>query len=160
MTTIAATPDTHQTEQHDDPERAAFTTGLRQIADWLDAHPEVPLPYLSSVATGRYEPTLPWYLMAGERDVIAAMGRAMGTFDKRGDDDKFRIFRRFAGIAVCAQIDRDEVCERVVIGTREVTEEVPDPEALAAVPKVTVTTTVEDVEWRCMPLLAEGGASS
>jgi hypothetical protein len=42
-----------------------------------------------------------------------------------------------------------------VVGTREVTEEVPDPEALAAVPKVTVTRTVEDVRWECRPLLAE-----
>jgi hypothetical protein len=49
--------------------------------------------------------------------------------------------------------DRNEVCEKVVTGTREVTKEVPDPEALAAVPKVTVTETVEDVEWRCHPIL-------
>jgi hypothetical protein len=47
------------------------------------------------------------------------------------------------------------VCERVVTGTRLETKEVPDPEALKAVPLVTVTETVEDVEWRCMPLLAD-----
>lgn len=31
------------TEQ--DPERAAYTAGLRQLADLLDAHPEAKLPY-------------------------------------------------------------------------------------------------------------------
>lgn len=51
-------------------------------------------------------------------------------------------------------VNREEICERIVTGTREVSEEVPDPEALAAVPKVTVTKTVEDVEWRCHPILA------
>lgn len=56
---------------------------------------------------------------------------------------------------------RSEVCERVVKGTREVTKEVPDPEALKAVPKVTVTETVEDVEWVCMPILDDkSGAAS
>ncbi len=48
--------------------------------------------------------------------------------------------------------DRAKVCERVVTGTREVTEEVPDPDA----PKVTVTRVVEDVEWRCSSILAAG----
>lgn len=51
--------------------------------------------------------------------------------------------------------ERSRVCERVVKGTREVTKEVPDPEVLKAVPKVTVTETVEDFEWVCKPLLAD-----
>jgi heme-binding NEAT domain protein len=50
-------------------------------------------------------------------------------------------------------VDREEICERIVTGTREVTVEVPDPEQLAAVPTVSVTKTVEDVEWICRPLL-------
>jgi hypothetical protein len=54
---------------------------------------------------------------------------------------------------------RAEVCERVVVGTEEVEEEVPDPEALAAVPRVKVTKTVEQVKWVCSPLLAAGGES-
>jgi hypothetical protein len=41
-----------------------------------------------------------------------------------------------------------------VTGTYEVTEEVPDPDA--DVPMVTVTRTVENVEWDCHPVLAAG----
>lgn len=49
---------------------------------------------------------------------------------------------------------RDQVCERVVVGTEQVTRQVPDPDALAAVPTVEVTETVEQVEWICRPMLA------
>lgn len=62
-------------------------------------------------------------------------------------------YLHFGPVAVRPYDSRDAVCERVVTGTREVTEEVPDPDALASVPKVTVTKTVEDVEWVCKPLL-------
>lgn len=152
-------PEATQVEPVPNPERAAYTQGLREIADWLDAHPEVELPYLNSSSTGSLVPTLT--IMLGswnddQREQMATIGRAMGTFDKhaRPNGDRFTIYRRFAGIVLAATADRDEVCERVVVATREVTEEVPDPEALAAVPLVSVTKTVEDVEWVCRPLLA------
>jgi hypothetical protein len=58
------------------------------------------------------------------------------------------------GLKVKVTTYRDAVCERVVTGTREVTREVRDPDALAAVPTTTVTETVEDVEWVCAPLTA------
>lgn len=151
-----------ETEEAPEPEtgRAAYTRGLREIADWLDAHPEVPLPYQNYLMTGKTETTFPIFVSSwdgDEREQLATIGRAMGRFDKfaKPDDDQFVIFRRFGGIAVAVQADREQVCTKVVTGTREVTEEVPDPEALAAVPKVTVTKTVEDVIWECRPLLAE-----
>lgn len=49
---------------------------------------------------------------------------------------------------------RAQVCERVVTGTQTVTEEVLDPDYLAAAPKITVTREVESVEWKCGPILA------
>lgn len=147
-------------------QRTAFTAGLREIADWLDAHPEVPVPYLGSYVPGNPRPSMPIYLrepysfeegMPSVREQMATIARAMGKANKApgGVEGTFIVSRSFAGLAVYAQADREEVCERVVLGTRDVTEEVPDPEALKAVPKVIVTKTVEDVEWRCMPLLAE-----
>ncbi len=55
---------------------------------------------------------------------------------------------------------RDDVCERIVTGTHQVTETGKDPEALAAVPEIEVTKTVEDVEWRCGSILAPQGATA
>ena len=39
-------------------------------------------------------------------------------------------------------------------GVETVTEEVPDPDALAAVPTIIQTREVETVEWKCEPLMA------
>jgi hypothetical protein len=140
-----------------DEKRQAYTDGLHQIADFLAEHPEVPLPHLGHYIAGVYGPALFIFLTApGEqREALADITRAMGKAEKTADKDtgRFEVYREFAGIRLVASAARDEVCERVVTGTREVTREVPDPEALAAVPTVTVTETVEDVEWVCAPLL-------
>src|SRR5690242_12905173 len=120
--------------------RQDFIDGLHQIADFLAEHPEVPLPHLESYATGAFVPTMSIYLVGDkdQRGLLAGIARAMGGAEKRVNDatDRFMVYRRFAGIALAASAERNEVCERVVTGTREVTEEIPDPEALAAVPKV------------------------
>ncbi|WP_282775828.1 hypothetical protein [Nocardia sp. CC201C] len=49
---------------------------------------------------------------------------------------------------------REQVCERVVTGVETVTEEIPDPDYIAAAPTITRTREVESVEWRCAPVLA------
>lgn len=137
--------------------RQAYIEGLHQIADFLAEHPEVPLPHLNGFVGDDYGPVLRIYLVSNssQRETLAAIARAMGTAEKHADDTlaRFNVYRQFAGIKLLASADRSEVCERVVTGTREVTREIPDAEALAAVPKVTVTETVEDVEWVCSPLL-------
>lgn len=91
------------------------------------------------------------------RAVLAAVARAglkHGAHVTKDIGDYAGVVVRFGEVGVHVYAARGEVCERIVTGTREVTKEVPDPDALAAVPKVTVTETVEDVEWKCTPLLA------
>lgn len=138
--------------------RQAFIDGLHQIADFLAEHPEVPLPTMGSSIGGKYEPTLSIFTQCESRDerdqktMLADIARAMGKAEK-STHHEFAIWRRFAGVILAAYAERNEVCDRVVTGTREVTREVRDPEALAAVPLVSVTETVEDVEWVCTPLL-------
>ena len=117
--------------------RQAFIDGLHQIADFLAEHPEVPLPHLGSYVTGEYQPTLGVLAQCESQDsrdqrtILADAARAMGKAEK-STFHEFAIWRRFAGIVFAVYAERDEVCERVVTGTREVTEEVPDPEALKA----------------------------
>jgi hypothetical protein len=140
-----------------DNTRQAYIDGLHQIADFLAEHPEVKLPHLNGFVDGEYGPVLNIYLTTPgqQREPLAEIARAMGNVKKVADDrlGRFEVWRQFAGIKLVASADRAEVCERVVTGTREVTREVPDPEALAAVPVVSVTEVVEDVEWVCTPLL-------
>ena len=111
--------------------RQAFIDGLHQIADFLAEHPEVPLPYLGGdIRAGIPRHCLPIYLVSGpQREDLAVIAKAMGSASKvvDPDGDRFYVTRRFGAITLAASASRDEVCERVVVGTKEVTREVPDP---------------------------------
>lgn len=141
-------------------DRAGYIAGLRALADALDANPTIPLPY-----DGTRRPMRIFVHDGDVPAVLAAVARTMtGTARKVYDDDDntygFDLVGEIHGLKLEATAPRSEVCERIVVGTREVTREIPDPEALAAVPTTTVTETVEDVEWRCAPLLASEPVSA
>lgn len=136
--------------------RAEYIAGLRQLADLLEAHPELSMPSSGSWSS---DPIGIAEFGTGQRERIAKWARLLpGKKSKElggTSGEILRMLGRLRGLHIKVICDRDEVCERRVLGTREVTEEVPDPEALAAVPTVTRTTVVEDVEWVCRPLLAD-----
>lgn len=140
------------TEVAADP-RAAYIEGLRILADALEAHPEAPLPI-----NGRSNPITfsAWAFSTDDpRGLMATVARALPCrWDKDANGAYFHLVGKLAGLEVQVIADRDAVCERVVTGTETVTKEVPDPEALAAVPTTTVTEEVEIFEWRCAPILA------
>lgn len=97
----------------------------------------------------------------GAMAAFVRAGMAVGaTVEKSYDETYGSADIRFPAGALLLHVyaERELVCTKRVIGIREVTEEVPDPDALAAVPKITVTRTVEDVKWDCRPLLAEASA--
>jgi hypothetical protein len=145
------------TDSTTDP-RTAYTAGLRQLADLLDSTPDLPLP-----ATDSFD----WFLFGSgltEAEQKAEATRLVrllpGKQDKWETGSLFRFRGYLGGLRTQVIVDRDAVCERVVTGTREVIREVPDPEALAAVPTKVVTETVEDVRWECRPLLASDTAEA
>lgn len=140
--------------------RAQQLDALLDVLVWLEEHSEVPMPIdfdgspyardyggFSFHFTDRPDAKKNLALMAR-----ALPGKVVKDVRGGGDSDYFDLTGRVAGIRLHAIAYRDEVCERVVIGTREVTEEVLDPSV--EVPTITVTKTVEDVEWRCAPVLA------
>lgn len=155
MTTIAATEQDHQPTVDDaktepiDAQLAAV--GLRALANFLDANPD--LPGIRWAFHGVN-------VFPRDRDGVAAWARA--AMRSTGKARKHQ-HGQWAGldvdfspaVSIAVRIERDEVCQRVVVATREETKEVPDPTLLAAVPTVTVTEVVEDVEWRCMPILSD-----
>lgn len=131
--------------------RADYIAGLRLLADALERSPEVPLPYEGASTD------MTFHFLSGDdpKAAMAACARPLPTsFTKNADGKYFDLHGKLAGLRVNLTAFREEVCERIVTGTRQVEVEEPDPEALAAVPKVTKTVTVEDVEWRCHPILA------
>lgn len=130
---------------------------IREAIDWLEAHPEVPMPVnlddsLYATEYGGFA----FHIDA--KATLAAMARALpGKVEKEAHSNgQFYLTGRVAGIRMHAIATRSEVCERVVTGTREVTKTIPDPAVV--VPVIEVTETVEDVEWVCGPLLKAVGS--
>ena len=135
--------------------RERYIDGLRVLAAALEASPDLPLPYDGS---SRYS-ALHWSFYGKDsREQMALAARLLPCawakeFTEADPDGEypafFRLLGQMGGLHVRLIAERDAVCRKVVTGTREVTEEIPDPDA----PKVRVTRVVEDVEWDCGSLL-------
>jgi hypothetical protein len=142
--------------------RAAYIDGLRALASVLEAHPEVPLPY---EGTGT-EMAFHFLHGADPRAAMAETARALPcawrkeTRDYEDGTAYFDLHGQLAGLKVRLCAYRDAVCTRVKVGTREVTETVKDPAALAGVPEVEVTRTEDIVTWDCGSLLAPAAADA
>jgi hypothetical protein len=129
---------------------AQQAAGFRKLAAFIEQNPEV-APFAAYLDDG-----INVFHVWGKDDaqmIIRAALASGAKVDKRYFNDTFSADFTFGAVKVSLLGNRAAVCEKVVT-TREVIEEVPDPQALAAVPTVTVTKTVEDVEWVCRPLLA------
>jgi hypothetical protein len=130
----------------------AIAAGLRHLADFIDAHPDLEPPFVSTMYV---------FLDGSEEEPaarkLAEYGQALGSFEKRSDGQFFKLARHFGPFELQVCVERELVCRRVVVGTETVTREVP-PEG------VTMTTVVEEVEvveWVCPPsILALAGADA
>ena len=125
---------------------------LRAAADLIAAHPDIPQPYVTSSSDGTVD--LAWYLNGreGAKAKAAAVVRAIDGGWVRGEADYSGPLatwsQRRDGVRLLVQVSREEVCERVVTGTKTVT--IPGK---PAEPERVVEQDI--VEWRCEPLLAE-----
>ena len=131
-----------------------YTWGWAKLAEFLASNPDIAdRAYVYSDRALVYlqpgDDTVSWLAEYTRRGM-----RAGARVAKEYTDDYGKVLLHFGPVYLQAYTNRDEVCERVVVGTREVVEEVKDPEALAAVPTITQKRTEEIVEWQCRPLLA------
>lgn len=134
----------------------AITTALREAADLLDQHPDLPAPYI--VSRGDDTVDLNWFLtidtddLAEQKRLAVLIVKAIGgTWDKDAGDwggGTFRFVQRRGLLGLDVQTKREAVCERLVVDTE--TRTVP---AVEAQPERVET--VEVVEWRCHPVLPE-----
>lgn len=131
--------------------RAEYVASLRALAELLERNTDLDVPYaggsISVIPLGAEH----------QRAQVAAWTRALPGVKRKeasGDGAAFYVYGNVGLLRICVIADRNEVCERVVVGTREVVETRPDPDAVAALPTTTVTRVEEIVEWRCSPVLA------
>jgi hypothetical protein len=149
-----------------DTERPDYTQGLRAIADLIDAHPDLPQPYINAHSSSNVVEAH-WYLhiwaddLTEQKATAAAIVSTLGGhWDKneRTYDDGLEFIQIRDGLSLDVVVNRAAVCERIVTGSHEVT--LPATPAVAAQPAtVERVETVEDVQWVCSSLLAEPVAS-
>jgi hypothetical protein len=134
-------------EQQQEPdERADKIAQLRRFADFLEAHPEAKLIHMPTV----------YHIVHNRQEMAATIKALGGKWDKDEDGESFKVRQTISGVEYVIFAARENVCTRVVTGTKEVTRTEPDPQAVAALPKVTYTEMVEDVEWVCPESLLSG----
>lgn len=79
--------------------------GLRALADWYEAHPEIDVP---SVVISI------WERNGGAAKKLALTAKAMGTCEKSMDDYSITLKRHFGPVMLLASISRDAVCRKIV----------------------------------------------
>ena len=109
-------------------DRDSKIADMREMLDYLEARPDVPMPYLMSINA-----------FAGADD-LGKIAKAMGGVDKDIVGDSFFLRRTFGSLSLDVNFPRDEVCERRVVGTKTIA-------AKAAVPMHEV----DVYEWDCPP---------
>ncbi len=120
-------------------ERHEYIKGLRDLADFLEQHPDFP----SLPLDGGSALTIMSYTLT--REQLASMPRTLGgRWDKDADDTYYHLRRRFGPHQVQLYTSRGDVCERVQVGTRTVQQPAPD-----APPVPMVDVEVPVYEWRC-----------
>jgi hypothetical protein len=125
-----------------------YANGLREVANFLEAHPEIELP----------ESELNCYRL-DNKETAATTARALshgGRCDKSYEDTLVRLKRTFGPITLQYLGCRSEICEQVRVGTRIVPEQyvAPKPATEAQV----IPEHEEAVyEWHCPPMLSKPG---
>lgn len=158
MTIVELDPEVEAAKAFRRTQRANQATGLRQLADFIEglgATDAVPQIYVQASAA--------FYGGESSLDKAAAAARVMSPCDKKTTNYYFKLEKGFCGdIDFSLSFERDKVCTKRVISTREVTDEVTDTEAIEAamgsVPKKTTTRTEEEVVWDCPPSLLGNGS--
>lgn len=120
--------------------RQELTAGLRELADWFDAHEEVPLP-------DEYTTTELAFFPEDTKEIAAAVMLALKPCRKDYSETLFMLSRKFGPISTKWYFQRNTVCTRRVVGTEEVAEK--------HLPARTIPAhTKEVVEWDCEPILS------
>jgi hypothetical protein len=111
-------------------DRESYIQSLRDLADWLKAHPEVGIPNAGTI----------FNVFVTDREELARIAR-MSSWEKQYFDTWYTLRKSFGVIYFDVNIDREKICKRVVKGTKVI--------------PARAEMEVEDVEWVCEDALLE-----
>lgn len=126
---------------------AEYATGLRELADWIEAHPDIALP----------DNELMVYSLNTRAEAANCL-RALMPCKKEYRDTNFYISREFGPITLKFMFYRNDICTKRVVGTKEVgTEVIPS----RFTPEQIIPAHTEEIyEWDCgESLLAQASSS-
>lgn len=132
--------------------------GLEQLAAMIRTNPALAEHFDQAF---RY---MGHHVFTDAKDVLGLFARAAAhggaKVTKEYSSSFAAVYADWGALRYKIQTEREQVCERVVVGTETVTKTVKDPAKLAEVPEVEVTEEVPVYEWQCKPLLSStsGGA--
>lgn len=122
---------------------AEYASGLRLLADWVEAHPGIDLPSTS----------LSVYSL-NSKEKAATCLLALKPCEKKYDGDLFRISRKFGPITLSYVFTRSAVCNKKLVGTKVIPETVKPAEPEEIIPEHEE----EIYEWVCdEPILNGSG---
>lgn len=105
-----------------------YARGLRAIADWYEAHPDMPIPHTDQIGV---------YGVQETKEEAARIASALRPCHKVHEGEFFKLTRDFDGLTLKFVFMREAVCRRRVVGHRII----PAQEERV----------VEMVEWECEP---------
>jgi hypothetical protein len=117
-----------QAVRQDAERRTRTIQGLRDLATFLEANPELPIQHYTSMM-----------ISVQEKSELQSVARIMGEATKQMDGEWVSLIRMFGEIKYEVFIDRAKVCGRTVVGIREVPARVE-----------------EIVEWKCGTIFGGG----
>jgi hypothetical protein len=126
-------------------EHAAYVSGLRQLADFLEAHPDLGVPVETRFNVFPSPP---------DDEIRAHAARTchiLGKVKKEEYNDSIQLVGDVAGFTFLAWYNREQICERVEIGRKIVP-------ATPRIEKTIIEEAVAEHEevvygWKCQPIL-------
>jgi hypothetical protein len=128
-------------------EHSKYVSGLRAVADFLEAHPELGTPLEVSFS-------IFFHGEDAEAKAHAAMAsHAFGRVDKSDFEEYLQLIARVSGFKFEMWYPRKALCRQVLVRTNSIPEQVIPalPERLIPAQEIPV------YEWRCDPILASAG---
>lgn len=114
----------------------AYAAGLREMADWIEANPSIPLPESKIINYA-----------VDSKEHAEAIARSGGKCRKVYSGDYFNLYKDFGVIELNHFFYRKAVCERKVVGVETIPARFVEAHIIEAHTK-------EIVEWECIPILA------
>lgn len=85
-----------------DQSKLSTAESLRLLADWYEAHPDMPAPKV-------------WVGGGLGLEDARRIARALGAFDKGGDDMFFELNKSFGSLVLTVQFYRPHICTKRVV---------------------------------------------